>query len=88
MGAREGNDAVSKLLLLLPVALLASPAQAEAKKEQPDPNKKVCKYERDTGSRIVSRKICMTRAEWDEQARTVRDDISGSRNRTSLGVND
>ena len=79
---------MSKLLMLLPVALLASPAQAETKKEQPDPNKKICKYERETSSRIVSKKICMTRAEWDEQARTVRDDINGSRNRTSLGVND
>lgn len=79
---------MSKLVLLLPVALLASPAGAQVNEKAPDPDKKICRVERETGSRIVSRKVCMTRAEWDEQDRLLRDDIrNASKNRVSLGVN-
>lgn len=81
----QGNDVVSKLLMLLPV-LLASPALAESKKDSADPNKKICKYERETSSRIVSKRICMTRAEWDEQARQAAE-VMEKRNRVSMGAN-
>jgi hypothetical protein len=40
-----------------------------------DPNQIVCVRERDTGSRVSSRRVCRTRAEWAaheaEQRRTV-----------------
>ncbi len=71
--------------MLLPL-LLASPAMAESKKEPADPNKKICKYERETSSRIISKKVCMTRAEWDEQARQAAE-VMEKRNRVSLGAN-
>lgn len=76
---------MSKFLMLLPV-LLVSPAVAETKNDSADPNKKICKYERETSSRIVSKKICMTRAEWDEQARQAAE-MMDKRNRVSLGAN-
>jgi hypothetical protein len=36
---------------------------------KPDPQEKViCKREEETGSRLGSQKICMTKAQWDQQA--------------------
>ena len=61
------------------------PAQAEAQpitvtgtqppKKTPDPNEVVCEKQRDTSSRLVSHKVCMTRSEWTEQRRLDRQEI-------------
>ena len=34
-----------------------------------DPNRQVCKYSDEPGSRIQRRKVCMTAAEWAERKR-------------------
>jgi len=40
-----------------------------------DPNEVVCEKQEDTGSRLSSSKICMTRSQWAEQRRLNRQDI-------------
>ena len=49
---------------------LTGVASAKVKKAE-DPNRMICKLETASGSRIASRRTCMTRAEWkmDEEAR-------------------
>ena len=41
----------------------------------PDPNEVVCEKEEETGSRLSSHRVCMTRAQWAEQRRLSRMDI-------------
>jgi invasion protein IalB len=51
-----------------------APQQPSAK-QTPDPNEVVCEKEQDSGSRLVTRRICMTRSQWAEQRRLNRQDI-------------
>lgn len=44
-------------------------------KKAPDPNEVVCEKQHEIGSRIVTKRVCMTRSEWDEQRRLDRQDI-------------
>lgn len=53
----------------------ARPTTQTAAKTTPDPNEVVCEKEEDTGSRIQSSKVCMTRSQWAEQKRLNRKDI-------------
>lgn len=45
------------------------------KKVAKDPNEVVCEKQEVLGSRLGSKKICMTRAEWAEQRRVERQEI-------------
>ena len=45
------------------------------RKKAPDMNEVVCEKEQDTGSRLMSHKVCMTRSQWAEQRRLERMDI-------------
>lgn len=42
----------------------ASPQSADPVKQVKDPNEVVCEKQQDPGSRLVSAKVCHTRAEW------------------------
>ena len=73
--------------LFVPVALWIGlmPAHAEDKTAD-NADAKICKVERDIGSRIITRKVCMTRAQWEEQQRDFREDMrSKSKNRIWRG---
>jgi len=63
-----GNEMISALfsvLLLASDAAAAAPAPvAPAAAEAPKEERKICKREMDTTSRMGSKKICMTAAEW------------------------
>lgn len=51
----------------------AAPAeQSVSGKDDADPNKKICRSMGETGSRLKVKKICMTKAEWEEQRRQQR----------------
>ena len=58
--------------MFLPALLLAlastPPAAEAATKPAPAPEKLVCRRLEQTGSRLGSKKICLTRAQWDERA--------------------
>jgi hypothetical protein len=48
---------------------------AQPPKKAPDLNEVVCEKEQDTGSRLLSKKVCMSRAQWAEQRRIERMEI-------------
>ena len=45
----------------------AAQAPAAQEKQPNDPNEVVCEKQESTGSRIASRRVCMTRAQWAER---------------------
>jgi hypothetical protein len=61
--------------MLTPVILIAMLAGSDAsagdkpRKRGFDPNRMVCKYGDEPGSRIQRRKVCQTEAEWAERKR-------------------
>ena len=46
------------------------------KEDVKDPDQVVCRRETDTGSRIKSTKVCMSRRQWAEQGRTAQKAIA------------
>jgi len=75
----------SGALLSVAVPALASPtgnAPAPEAKDK-DPNRIICEKVQETGSRLNTRKTCMTAAQWVEQRRRDREAIEeAQRNRT------
>lgn len=57
------------------VAQSTPQTQQPAASKTPDPNEVVCEKEQDSSSRIVTKRVCMTRAQWAEQRRLNRQDI-------------
>lgn len=55
----------------------AVPAPVAAPTIKKDPNERICKTSPVIGTRVPSR-TCMTRAEWEERARTDRQDLEAS----------
>ena len=74
---------VSLTLLFLVAAPAPVAAQQSAQpvavqvtvKAAPDPNEVICEKEQDSSSRIVTRRVCMTRSQWAEQRRLNRMDV-------------
>lgn len=72
---------VGKYLALGAAAALVSAVPAVAQKDDQsaskdrDPNQVVCEKVEVLGSRVASKKVCMTRAEWAEQRRLDRLEI-------------
>jgi hypothetical protein len=56
---------------LLVIALLAASGSSDATRKKPgwDPDRMICKYSDEPGSRIQRRKVCHTAAEWAERKR-------------------
>ena len=46
-----------------------------------DPNVQICKWTETIGSRLDRHKICMTRAQWDQQSRDSQDQINDTERR-------
>lgn len=58
------------------LALTAAPAETgKVKKTARDPNEKVCETVPQLGSRLVKKRVCATRAEWEDYRRQDRDAI-------------
>jgi hypothetical protein len=59
------------------VALLPAAASAADSKDKKlkDPNEVICRKEEVLGSRLQSRKVCMTRAEWADALRENRGNV-------------
>jgi hypothetical protein len=66
--------------MLLPIALallappLAGGPRLAVRPGPPDfdPQETICKYERQPGSRLASRRVCRTAAQWEEERRIER----------------
>jgi hypothetical protein len=71
------------ILSILAAALLSSASPtAVAASDTPAADKKICKREKQIGSMVRVKKICRTKAEWDEAAAQARQDM-GEIQRTS-----
>lgn len=58
------------------LALVPAVAAAEVKKtDNKDPNRIICEKQEVVGSRLATKKICMTAAEWDDRKREDREAI-------------
>jgi invasion protein IalB len=53
----------------------ASQTNAQPHKKVYDPNEVVCEKTEVLGSRLATKKVCMTRAQWAEQRQQDRDEI-------------
>lgn len=61
------------------IAVIASPAFAQShaggKGKAPDPSEMVCEKITMLGSRVATKRVCMTRAQWADRRRTDRQEI-------------
>ena len=62
---------------------LALPAEAQSSaepttKKKTDPNEIVCEKQEVLGSRLATRKVCMTRSQWAERRQADRDMVNRS----------
>jgi hypothetical protein len=74
------------LLAACGVATAAAPLWADQpiSKSAKDPNEQICKKETILGSRLTTRRVCWTRAEWEEKQRLDREAIEKAQ--TQIGV--
>lgn len=70
------------ILTILSAALLTSASPGTMAIADADADKKICKREKQIGSLVRSKKICRTKAEWDEAQEQARQDV-GEMQRTS-----
>ena len=57
------------LVVAVATCLTGAPAIAQADQPKPakDPNEVVCEKQKELGSRIATKRVCMTRAQWAQQ---------------------
>lgn len=69
------------LLLCAALAPLAAPAIAKEHNAQPkDPNKVICKTEDVIGSRLQTKKTCLTAQQWEDMNRETRQTVDRVQN--------
>ena len=72
---------ITTALLISPAMAFAQAAQQTQQQQQPqaqaaeDPNQIVCEKQEVIGSRIATKRVCMTRGQWAEQRRNDRMEI-------------
>ena len=75
----------AELLILVGAAMAASPALAgDGERRARDPNEVICEKQTVLGTRLAIRKVCGTRAEWDEKRRLDKEAIDKAQ--TQIGV--
>ena len=62
------------------LAVLSTPASAERKKPNSDPNRIICEKQEVLGSRLQAKRVCKTAAEWETQRQIDRQQIDKSQN--------
>ena len=62
--------------LMVFLALTSTAALAEEPKQDTaaKPDKMICRFEADTGSRLTGTRVCLTREQWAERRRQTRED--------------
>jgi hypothetical protein len=76
------RETLTMILTLFSAALLSSASPVTMAVADADANKKICKREKQIGSLVRAKKICRTKAEWDEAQEQARQDV-GEMQRTS-----
>lgn len=67
--------------MLTTLLLLALAGQQAESAPVPVKEKKICRVQETTGSRLSSKRICKTQAEWDEIAANARNDVQSATDR-------
>ena len=74
------------IVLALIAGTCAVPALAATSPDAPDasgaPDEKICRTEKTTESRIPTKRVCRTRAEWEQVARDAQKELGDSRRGT------
>lgn len=79
---------LSAAVVALMLAAQAEPQVAPAAPATPAAKPaKICKTVKITGTRVNSRRMCATKAEWDRIARDMQDDVRESQNQSKMGSN-
>ena len=70
--------------LLLSAAPAVGQTQPDGQKpaKQADPNRIVCERIKETGSRLNTRRVCMTAQQWEEQRRRDRENLQDAQQRS------
>jgi hypothetical protein len=68
-------------------AAAADPAQAPSQNTRPalDPNQRICEDVTQVGSRLGTKRICATRAEWAEKRKQDRDTVDDAQRSAHIG---
>ena len=88
-------SAKSVLMILSALSLAASAARAAADPPQqassqnarpaPDPNQRICEDVTQVGSRLGTKRICATRAEWAAKRKADRDTVDDAQRSANIG---
>ena len=70
------------LVTAAPALAQAQPDGQQPSAKQNDPNRVICEKIRETGSRLNSRKVCMTAQQWEEQRRRDRENLQDAQQRS------
>ena len=74
LNARQGSMVVGAIAFAaFGIGALPDSASAQVSKAPRDPNEKVCQVVTPVGSRLNTKKVCATRAEWEEKRRQDRE---------------
>lgn len=65
-------------------ALAQDSQQQQTTRKAADPNEVVCEKQQETGSRLSSERVCMTRSQWAEQRRLDRQEIEKAQTQRSV----
>ena len=74
------------LTTLLLMALAGQNVEPAAAAPPPADERKICRKEQSTGSRLGGKRICHTKAEWDEIAANSRNDIDSATGRLNTAA--
>jgi hypothetical protein len=76
-----------RILLIVAAAGMCAPAWSEPapKPKKGDPNEVVCEKIETIGSRVATKKVCATRAEWAEKRRLDRDAVDQAQRAAHVG---
>lgn len=73
-----GSRTAFALLMLSSYALAPAPLLAEETQSTKDPNERICEKQTVVGSRLATRRVCATRAEWEEKRRLDKDAVDSA----------
>lgn len=72
---------MKKLLAVAVMCALGFTPAVAAEDSDSDDQKVICKREKETGSNLAARRVCMTRAQWDELREQTKREMRGIGNR-------
>lgn len=76
--------AISGLIAAVPAVAQAPAPSRPLSSKAKDPNKTICEKVEIIGSRISSKRVCMTAAQWDEQKRLNREVLQQAQQNTGI----